>query len=86
MPTGKVKWFDADKGFGFLSQPDGDDVYVRADALPAGVDTLKAGTRVEFGAGTRWRDLVSGRIVAGEGADLGELLRDLPYAVLRRDL
>ncbi|WP_205473889.1 cold-shock protein [Nocardioides sp. SYSU D00038] len=49
MPTGKVKWFDAEKGFGFLSQEDGADVYVRADALPEGVTTLKAGTRVEFG-------------------------------------
>lgn len=49
MPTGKVKWYDAEKGFGFLSQPDGPDVYVRSDALPEGVATLKAGTRVEFG-------------------------------------
>ncbi len=49
MPTGKVKWFDAEKGFGFLSQPDGPDVYVHADALPAGVSTLKPGARVEFG-------------------------------------
>ncbi|MFT4009540.1 MAG: cold-shock protein [Nocardioidaceae bacterium] len=49
MPTGKVKWYDADKGFGFLSQDEGGDVYVRSDALPAGVTTLKAGTRVEFG-------------------------------------
>lgn len=49
MPTGRVKWFDAEKGFGFLSQEDGPDVYVRAEALPAGVTTLKAGTRVEFG-------------------------------------
>ena len=49
MPNGKVKWYDADKGFGFLSQADGPDVYVRSDALPEGVTTLKAGTRVEFG-------------------------------------
>ena len=49
MPTGKVKWFDTEKGFGFLSQPDGPDVYVHSDALPEGVSTLKAGTRVEFG-------------------------------------
>ena len=49
MPTGRVKWFDADKGFGFLSQDDGPDVYVRAEALPQGTTTLKAGTRVEFG-------------------------------------
>ena len=49
MPTGKVKWFDAEKGFGFLSQEDGADVYVRSEALPDGVTTIKAGTRVEFG-------------------------------------
>ncbi len=49
MPTGKVKWYDAAKGFGFLSQEDGDDVYVRSSALPAGVEGLKAGQRVEFG-------------------------------------
>jgi cold shock protein len=49
VPTGKVKWFDADKGFGFLSQEDGPDVYVRSEALPEGVTTLKSGTRVEFG-------------------------------------
>lgn len=49
VPTGKVKWYDAEKGFGFLSQTEGPDVYVRSDALPEGVTTLKAGTRVEFG-------------------------------------
>ncbi|MEI2810424.1 MAG: cold-shock protein [Nocardioides sp.] len=49
MPTGKVKWFDPEKGFGFLSQEDGPDVYVHSDALPEGITTLKAGTRVEFG-------------------------------------
>ena len=49
MPTGKVKWYDAEKGFGFLSQEGGPDVYVRSDALPEGVSTLKNGARVEFG-------------------------------------
>ncbi len=49
MPTGKVKWYDAEKGFGFLTQDDGGDVHVRSDALPEGVTTLKAGARVEFG-------------------------------------
>ena len=49
MPTGKVKWFDAEKGFGFLSQEDGPDVYVHNDALPEGVKTLTKGQRVEFG-------------------------------------
>ncbi|MDG3011741.1 cold-shock protein [Rhodococcus sp. D2-41] len=49
MPTGRVKWYDVEKGFGFLSQEGGEDVYVRAPALPAGVEGLKAGQRVEFG-------------------------------------
>ena len=49
MPSGKVKWFDPERGFGFLSQQEGPDVYVHADALPEGVTTLKAGARVEFG-------------------------------------
>lgn len=49
MPTGKVKWYDTEKGFGFLSQEDGEDVYVRSSALPAGVEGLKAGQKVEFG-------------------------------------
>ncbi|WP_345001384.1 cold-shock protein [Tsukamurella soli] len=54
MPTGKVKWYDAEKGFGFLSQEDGEDVYVRANALPGGVEALKPGQRVEF-------DMAAGR-------------------------
>jgi len=49
VPTGKVKWYDAEKGFGFLSKDEGGDVYVRSEALPDGVTTLKTGARVEFG-------------------------------------
>jgi len=49
VPTGKVKWYDADKGFGFLSDDEGGDVFLHANALPEGVTTLKGGTRVEFG-------------------------------------
>lgn len=49
VPTGKVKWYDVEKGFGFLSQDEGEDVYVRSSALPEGVEALKPGQRVEFG-------------------------------------
>jgi len=49
VPSGKVKWFDADKGFGFIAQDGGEDVHVRASALPSGVATLKPGQKVEFG-------------------------------------
>lgn len=49
MPTGKVKWYDADKGFGFVTQDGGEDVYIRKSALPQGVEALKSGQRLEFG-------------------------------------
>ncbi|WP_326597456.1 cold shock domain-containing protein [Streptomyces sp. NBC_01803] len=49
MPTGKVKWFNSEKGFGFLSRDDGGDVFVHSSALPGGVDVLRPGQRVEFG-------------------------------------
>jgi cold shock protein len=49
VPTGKVKWYDVEKGFGFISKDEGGDVFVRSSALPSGVATLKPGTRVEFG-------------------------------------
>jgi Cold shock proteins len=49
VPTGKVKWFSAEKGFGFLSREDGADVFVHRDALPTGVTELRSGQRVEFG-------------------------------------
>ena len=35
MPTGKVKWFDADKGFGFITAEDGSQVFLHASVLPA---------------------------------------------------
>ncbi len=49
VPTGKVKWFNAEKGFGFLADDDGAEVFVHRDALPEGVSELKPGARVEFG-------------------------------------
>jgi CspA family cold shock protein len=57
VPTGKVKWFDADKGFGFLANDEGGEVFVHASALPAGTETLKQGARVEFGVAQGKRGL-----------------------------
>jgi CspA family cold shock protein len=48
MPTGKVKWFSLEKGFGFIASDEGEDVYLAATALPEGVPTVKPGTKLEF--------------------------------------
>jgi len=48
MPTGRVKWFSLEKGFGFISNDEGEDVYLAAAALPEGVATVKPGTKLEF--------------------------------------
>ena len=49
MPTGKVKWYDSEKGFGFLARDDGGEVFVHSSALPSGTTALRPGQRVEFG-------------------------------------
>lgn len=48
MPRGKVKFYDAEKGFGFLTDEDGGSVYVHASVLPDGMTTLRPGTKVDF--------------------------------------
>jgi CspA family cold shock protein len=57
VPTGKVKWFDAERGFGFVSNDEGGEVFVHASALPGGTETLKPGARVEFGVAEGKRGL-----------------------------
>ena len=47
--TGVVKWFNADKGYGFIRQEDGPDVFVHYSAIQgAGFRSLEEGERVEF--------------------------------------
>ncbi|MFW5999071.1 MAG: cold shock domain-containing protein [Bacillota bacterium] len=49
MYTGKVKWFDAKKGYGFIEREDGDDVFVHFSAIQDdGFKTLEDGEEVEF--------------------------------------
>lgn len=64
MPTGKVKWFDADRGFGFAATDEGEEVFLHASALPPGT-TLKPGTRIEFGMadGRKGKQALSVRVL-----------------------
>ena len=49
MPTGRVKWFNAGKGYGFLEQDGGEDVFVHFSAIESeGFKTLTAGQEVNF--------------------------------------
>jgi CspA family cold shock protein len=88
VPTGKVKFYDKEKGFGFVARDDGGDVFVPKAALPAGVDELKTGARVEFGvaAGKRGEQALSLQVLdapAGLASarrpaeDLGAMVEDV---------
>ena len=56
MPTGKVRFYDDEKGFGFITTDDGQDVFLHATVLPAGT-VVKTGTRLEFGVADGKRGL-----------------------------
>ena len=90
MPVGKVRYYDAEKGFGFLSKDDGgEDVYVRAAALPDGVTTLKRGQKVEFGVvdGKKGEQALSVRLLETPPS-LSKALRKSPeqMAIIVEDL
>ena len=52
MTTGKIKWFNPAKGYGFIEQEGNKDVFLHVSALEkAGIDTLQEGEEIEFEMG-----------------------------------
>ena len=64
MPTGKVKFYDDDRGFGFIASDEGGEVFLHASAVPEGARIAK-GTRLEFGLadGKRGPQALSVRVI-----------------------
>ena len=65
MPTGKVKFFDEEKGFGFIASDEGAEVFLHASALPAGTTSIRPGSRIEFSVaeGKRGAQALSVRVL-----------------------
>ncbi|HLV10274.1 MAG TPA: cold-shock protein [Halanaerobiales bacterium] len=65
MYNGKVKWFNGQKGYGFIEQEDGDDVFVHFSAIKQeGFKTLDEGQEVEFEIVEGERGLQAANVVA----------------------
>ena len=71
MPTGKVKWYEPSKWFGFLVTDEGQEVYLNASALPAGVTELRAGTRMDGPDRRTQSSLSAAARISRRGADIG---------------
>jgi len=64
MPKGTVKWFNDSKGYGFISRPSGDDVFVHFTAIVGnGFRTLQEGEEVEFELKETDRGLQADKVV-----------------------
>ena len=66
MPTGRVRWFDAARGYGFITSEEGKDVFLPAQALPTGATTLRKGAKVEYSVvdGRRGQQAQAVRLIA----------------------
>jgi cold shock protein len=84
VATGTVKWFNAEKGYGFISQADGADVFVHHTAIQMnGYRTLEEGQFVEFDVTEGQKGLQAANVrAAGGGAPAGAAM---PHAEHQRE-
>jgi CspA family cold shock protein len=86
MHTGTVKWFDVKKGFGFIINPEGKDVFVHFSSIQGdGFRTLKDGDQVEYdeidsGKGLAARNVKRVKPAAATTAAAGAASAGLPTA------
>lgn len=66
MPTGRVKWFDVDKGFGFVTAEDGSQAFLHSSVLPEGAEVTK-GTRLDYDVvdSRRGAQVLKARLLSG---------------------
>ena len=70
MPTGRVKWFDNRKGFGFVEQETGEDVFVHYSTITGeGFRTLNDGELVRFDVVQGPKGLLARKVERLEGTD-----------------
>lgn len=84
MAIGKVRFYDADKGFGFITKDEGGDVHFRSSVLPAGVTTIKPGQKVEVSVaeGRRGEQALSLRLLEAPPS-VAKALRKKPEDLAR---
>ncbi len=87
MPTGKVRFYDEEKGFGFIQGDDGEQVFLHASVLPADTE-VGAGTRLEYGVadGRRGLQALSVRVLDSARAPKRDRKSPDEMAVIIEDL
>ena len=63
MTTGKVKWYDATKGYGFIQTEDGEDIFCHRSGLTDSIHSLDDGQKVEFEISEGQKGLVAKNVI-----------------------
>ena len=84
MPTGKVKFYDEEKGFGFISTDDGQEVFLHVSALPEGAKVRPGSNVAVFGLGFIGLNVLQGARMVGADKVIGVDLNPEREAMARK--